>query len=106
MEAYCLRGKTVKIWVLSHGFGQGARLYLWGMGREGKVRREEKGGDSFFEVNMLGLTPCSPKSTCRLSNARFIEIDHSTDNPGCVHSRDFFRQHYVGVLKFVGRLLK
>jgi hypothetical protein len=54
MERYCFRGKTVKIWVLSHGFGQGLSLYLWGIGVEGKVGREEKGDDSFFEVKVLG----------------------------------------------------
>jgi hypothetical protein len=54
MERYCFREKTVKIRVLSHGFGQGERVYLWGIRVEGKVGREEKGGDSFFEVKVLG----------------------------------------------------
>jgi hypothetical protein len=54
MERYCFRGKTVKIRVLSHGFGAGARVYLWGIVVKGKVGWWQKIGDSFFEVNMLG----------------------------------------------------
>jgi hypothetical protein len=78
MERYCFREKTAKILFFSHGFGLGARLYLW--------RNKRKADASFFEVKVLEIR-CIPKS------ASWSEFEDGlisiSINPGCVYNLAF-----------------